>query len=86
MTKGDLVLVEWLDAYSPPASRWMDAEESDETFEEELLIRTVGWIYRLDDAYILLVSSKADDDHVYQGHFGIPRGCIKKVRLLRKAK
>lgn len=86
MTKGDLVLIEWLDAYSPPYSRWMDKDESDETFEDELTIRTVGWVYRVDEKYVLLVSSKSESDHVYQGHFGIPKGCIKKTKMLRKAK
>lgn len=86
MTKGDLVLIKWIDAFSPPCSRWMDKEESDETFEDELTIQTVGWVYRADDSYVLLVSSRADADHVYQGHFGIPKGCIVKTSVLRKAK
>lgn len=78
-----LVLVTWIDALGCSSS-WRDKEHLADS--KPLLCRSVGWILRDDDKYIVLVPHIADETQYNEwqgcGDMTIPRGMIQKVQLL----
>lgn len=78
-----LVLVTWIDSLGCSSS-WREKEYL--TNSKPLLCRSVGWILRDDDNYIVLVPHTADEtshsDWQGCGDMTIPRGMIQKVQIL----
>lgn len=84
MTPGTLVLIKWLDAYTPFDCGWKSEEDTEEEFTGTYPAESVGWMIAEDKDYYRIVSTQTP--HSTLGHFSIPKGCVKSIKVLRKAK
>lgn len=81
---GELVLVEWDDAYLPRATvAWSNVEDvediaADGGFECE----SVGWVVHVDPACSTLAAHRSPDEDQVGRLERIPRGCVRRVRVL----
>ncbi len=81
MSQPKLVRVEWDDAASNDIWRRKGGLHK----EECLRIRSVGYVIRSTHKEMVLAQSLSESDSV-SNTMAIPRGCIRKVRLLRSKK
>ena len=74
MKADELVLIEWQDA-------WASASEE----LHPVIHRTVGFVHRkTKDQIVLMQSYYVDEERITaNNYFGIPRGCIKKIKRLK---
>lgn len=80
---GDLVLVEWHDAATAGGHEWR--EEKDLTDLNPPKCETVGWVHRIMETGVLLISTRDNEpsDKSYWGEITIPWGTITKLEKLR---
>lgn len=71
----ELVLVTWQDA-------WANTEDETKSFVHT----TTGFFYRETKKEIVLAQSNypAGDDKISNNFFGIPKGCIVKIKKLKE--
>lgn len=80
MSQPRLVRVDWEDASSEQVWR------SNKLFRvERLQVQSVGFVIRSDKKEMVLAQSLSEVDNM-AGTIAIPKGCIRKVRLLRSKK
>ena len=73
--KYPLVIVRWNDAHTAEATQYAVADVP----HSPLVIETVGWLLRDDDAGISLVSERLDNAQ-YRGYTFVPRGMVVEGR------
>lgn len=75
LKKNSLIWVEWLDA-------WASTEDN----TKPLVHTTVGFVYRESKDEIVLAQSHyfAEDEKITNNFFGIPKGCIIKIKKLKE--
>lgn len=76
-----LIAVVWEDARSSST----DAYSEGDLPHEPILITTVGWEMRSDEAGISLVNEHCGDGD-YRGHTFVPRSLVRSVTVVKKAK
>ena len=84
MKEGDLYYLEWVDAATLGGHEWREKREIDALQAPH--IKTVGWIHKVTDTSVLIVSTMDlhdTNDPSYWGEMMIPKGCITKKRKMR---
>ena len=82
--EGDLYYLEWVDAATLGGHEWREKREIDSLQAPH--IKTVGWVHKVTDTSVLIVSTMDlhdTNDPSYWGEMMIPLGCITKKRKLR---
>ncbi len=85
MKVGDLYYIEWVDAATLGGHEWREKKEIDSLDAPH--IKTVGWIHKLTDMAVLVISTmdfNDTNDPSYWGEMIIPLGCILKKRKLKE--
>lgn len=78
--RGDLVLVEWVDARSPASAGWTNGRVP------LARVQTVGWVVRWGGRKVVIAGERADDGigpAPLSNLTAIPRGCVVMVEILR---
>jgi hypothetical protein len=78
--KRKLVYVEWEDSCSFSRNGWREIGSESLTTSK---IKTIGWIVDETDTFITISNCISEESNC-TNHFTIPRGCITKVKMLRK--
>jgi len=81
MSQPRLVRIDWEDASSDQI--WRSVNKLFRA--ERLQVQSVGFVIRSDKKEMVLAQSLSEVDNM-AGTIAIPRGCIRKVRLLRSKK
>jgi len=74
-----LLYVEWMDAWGCQP-HWEDLEDAAD--HSTILIRSVGWVVREDVKSLTLTPNVSDAENCC-GTQVIPKGCIKKRKVLK---
>jgi hypothetical protein len=81
----DRVEVRWLDACSPGDPKWHEEDEFAEWCKEDLPIRDLGYILKIDKKHLTLVGGYSDNKDfttLYHRELKIPLGCVVSVKKL----
>jgi len=79
----EIVEVEWLDSVGDHA--WTDlADARREAADESMRQRSVGWLLADEPGYLLLALSRSESWSQVDLTLQIPRGCVERVRVLRR--
>lgn len=78
---GDLVLVEWDDAWGAAAGSWLDGDAIPEA--KPVLNRTVGWLRHRNNDGLLLVGTYGNSGLVGDVTF-IPHGMVRNVEVVQR--
>ena len=77
LEKGDIVEITWKDSHA--IYGWHELEDLTPS-----LIVSTGYILKEDDDYIVIVSSNSDSGNHFTA-LSIPRGCIRRTDILKRA-
>lgn len=83
--KYPLVIVEWEDATN--IATWMDEEEAlnfEEHLDADYNCLNVGYLLRSDDECVIVAARSTQDFKAFGLVERIPRGMVKKVRILKR--
>ena len=75
-----LVYIEWFDHCSLTGGVWH--EKSDVENMAPMLVKSVGWVVKETDKYVIIVSSMFSDVHV-GGDVLIIKSCIKSKKVIK---
>lgn len=91
---GDLVLIEWIDSAS--TDHWREGDDLAKWADGECICMSVGWVVRRNRVTITVAGDRGDltppdadgeKTRDLAGRFmQIPRGCVRKITVLRKAR
>lgn len=87
INKSNIVLIKWIDSHHS-GGEWVDANFLDEIFDthSEVIISTVGFIYKENKKYISVVQSQDNQiDTDYDALMIIPKKAIIKISILSKS-
>jgi hypothetical protein len=88
LREGDLVRVEWLDAYTA-GEGWIDPSELDDRWDGVYRITSVGIYLCKSHGYLRMVQSMGDGGDKFDGGmvggFSIPIGCIERVSIMKES-
>lgn len=70
---GDIVVVGWLDAFSPDGEAWLNAEDVLDTMDDGYPIQTVGFVLGSNREYVTLAGSMAGLVDAVSGVMVIPK-------------
>lgn len=79
--KQPIVEIEWLDSIGVPAV-WEDAVEAEAGSLVPSIITTVGYLWESAENFVTVCQSMSPAQVARR--FSIPRGCIVKMRTIRK--
>ena len=83
MKKGDHVHITWIDTYDPQIPSWADDDQIAEAIaKENTIAESVGYFYKETADHIYIYGDKLDTH--YSRITGIPKGCIKTIKKIRK--
>lgn len=77
-----LVYIEWHDAQDL-GQGWKTEEDISSRVQEEFIVKEVGWLYEETEKYIVIASQKAWQDELFGHLTRIPKGWIRKRKILK---
>lgn len=86
---GDLIYVEWIDSYSN--DRWLGEHDFADLIDDAHVCQSTGWLLDRGGGHLSLASDRVGYDRkdgragAYGRFMRIPRACVRKVVVLRRA-